>query len=308
MNAGTATACPLCGSAKQHAYRSSGGYSIVRCARCSFLFVSPPPGAAELADFYQQAAYYEGSSLGYADYMGERARHEQLARGRLRRIERLRPGRGQILDVGCAAGFYLHVAQSRGWAPSGVELSREMADFAAGLLGRPIAPTLAGLNAAPASFDCVTLWEYIEHIPDPRDEIERLAALLKPGGVLALSTPNTGYWIAEHHPERWREFKPPAHLGFFTHATLDRLLRSCGLRVAQIRHVTARAPAQPYAFARMLALLRRRAGSGEDRRTPIWWTFSLAWRLAERLSQAAYRLRWPGSDMHIGLEAYATKP
>ena len=47
------------------------------------------------------------------------------------------------------------------------------------------------------------------------------------------------------YPERWREFKPPAHLGFFTHTTLDQLLRSCGLRIVQILHVTARAPAQP---------------------------------------------------------------
>jgi SAM-dependent methyltransferase len=240
--------------------------------------------------------------------MGDRTRHEQLARARLKHIKRLRSGRGRILDVGCAAGFFLHVAQSHGWDPYGVELSPEMADFASRLIGRPIAPTLSGLGAEPASFDCVTLWEYIEHIPDPRAEIERLAALLKPGGVLALSTPNTGYWVAEHQPERWREFKPPAHLGFFTHRTLDRLLRSCDLRVVRIRHVTARAPGQPYAFMRLLALLRQRVGSGEDRHTPFWWMFSLTWRLAERLSQAAYQLRWPGSDLHIGLEAYTVKP
>jgi 2-polyprenyl-3-methyl-5-hydroxy-6-metoxy-1,4-benzoquinol methylase len=300
--------CPLCGSTNVHPYRIVGSYPIVRCIRCSFLFVSPAPTAAELTDFYQQAAYYEGSSLGYSDYLGEQARHEQLARGRLRRIEHMQPKRGRILDVGCAAGFFLRIAQLRGWEPLGVELSREMANMATHLIGRPVAPTLADLGVAPGSLDCITLWEYIEHIPDPRTEIERLMALLRSGGVLALSTPNTGYWSAEHQPERWREFKPPAHLGFFTHATLDQLLRDCGLQFVQILHVMARAPTQPYAFQRMLALLRQSVGSGEDRRTPIWWSFSLAWRLAERLSQAGYQLQTPGCDLHIGLEAYAIKP
>ncbi|MDQ2996801.1 MAG: class I SAM-dependent methyltransferase, partial [Chloroflexota bacterium] len=164
------------------------------------------------------------------------------------------------------------------------------------------------IGVAPGSLDCITLWEYIEHIPDPRAEIDRLADLLRSGGVLALSTPNTGYWIAEHQPEHWREFKPPAHLGFFTHATLDLLLRDSGLRNVQIVHVTARAPTQPYAFQRILALLRQYVGSGEDRRTPFWWSFSLAWRLAERLSQAGYQLRTPSCDLHIGIEAYAIKP
>src|SRR4051794_6536541 len=207
--------CPLCGSTNICPYRIVRSYPIVRCARCSFLFVSPAPTAAELAAFYQQAAYYTDSSVGYTDYIGDQSRHEQLARERLRRIERLQPKRGQILDVGCAAGFFLRVAQLRGWEPLGVELSREMADMASQLIDRPVASNLADLSAAPGSLDCIALWEYIEHIPDPRDEIERLVALLRSGGVLALSTPNTGYWSAKYQPERWREFKPPAHLGFF---------------------------------------------------------------------------------------------
>jgi 2-polyprenyl-3-methyl-5-hydroxy-6-metoxy-1,4-benzoquinol methylase len=308
MSVQTASICPLCRSADVLPYRRVGGYQIVRCARCSFLFVSPVPTAAELTDFYQQSAYYEGSSLGYSDYMGERKLHEQLARQRLQRIERSLPKRGRILDVGCAAGFFLYTAKQRGWEPLGVELSQEMAHFAANLIGRPIASTLADLNVAPESLDCVTLWEYIEHIPHPRNEIEQLTKLLRPGGVLALSTPNTGYWSAVHQPERWREFKPPAHLGFFTQATLDQLLRDCGLQHVRILHLTARAPSRPYAFQRLLALLRQRVGNGADRRTPLWWSFSLAWRLAEQLSQASYQLRWPGCDLHIGLEAYAVKP
>jgi 2-polyprenyl-3-methyl-5-hydroxy-6-metoxy-1,4-benzoquinol methylase len=270
--------------------------------------VSPPPTQQELTHFYQQAGYYKDSALGYADYFGQRASHERLAHIRLQRIERLYPRRGRILDVGCAAGFFLHVAQVRGWEPRGVELSAEMAAYASKLIGRPIMPRVVDLDVEPASFDAVTLWEYIEHIPDPGDEVRRLVALLKPGGILALSTPNTTYWTAVHRPDRWREFKPPAHIGFFTSETLRRLLESCGLQVVALPHVFRRAPAHPYLFQRLLQLLRERVGNGADRRTPLWWTFSLAWRLVEWSTQVAYALRWPDSDVSLGLEAYARKP
>ena len=300
--------CPLCGAPEQRPHLERDGYRIVQCCGCGFLFVSPPPTAQELADFYQQPSYYAGSSLGYADYFAQRPIHEADARRRLARIERLGGGRGRILDVGCAAGFFLHVAQERGWQPLGVELSAGMAAHAAGLIGRPVARSLDELGAAPGSLDAVTMWEYIEHIPQPRAEVARLAALLRPGGVLALSTPNTRYWTAVYRPERWREFKPPAHIGFFTPTTLRRMLESCGLRVRAMPRFTPRAPSHPYALDRVLDLLRRGVGNGAERRTPLWWSFSLAWRAVEYGSRAGYRLRWPGSELHVGLEAYAVKP
>lgn len=299
--------CPICRGDGRRPFLPVDGYRIVQCERCDFLFVDPAPTERELADFYQQESYYRGSALGYNDYFAQRPSHERLARARLRRIEQLVP-RGSVLDVGCAAGFFLHVARQRGWTPRGVELSADMAAYAAELAGCPIAPRVAALEAPPASFDAITLWEYIEHIPDPRDEIERLVGLLRPGGALALSTPNTHYWTAVHRPERWREFKPPAHIGFFTAETLRRLLEASGLQVVTIRRTFARAPSQPYPFQRMLGLLRERVGNGADRRTPLWWSFSLAWRTVERLSQLGYALRWPDSDVHLTLEAYARKP
>jgi 2-polyprenyl-3-methyl-5-hydroxy-6-metoxy-1,4-benzoquinol methylase len=300
--------CPVCGFNTLDPLLEQNGYPIVRCAQCGFLFVSPPPSADQLRAFYQQAEYYAGSELGYSDYLGERRRHEQLALARLRLIERRRSTRGRVLDLGCAAGFFLNVAQQRGWEPLGVELSREMAAHAERLIGRPVAPTLDTLAIAPDSLAAATMWEYIEHVPHPRAEVEQLVGLLQPGGVLALSTPNAGYWTAVHDPQRWRELKPPAHLGFFSEATLRRLLAECGLQDIMVRRIVARAPQQPYALRQLLMLLRRLAGSAAERHTPFWWTYSLAWRLVELASQVSYRLRWPGSDLAIGLEAYASKP
>ncbi|MEN9934581.1 MAG: hypothetical protein RLZZ387_1160 [Chloroflexota bacterium] len=301
------TPCPLCGGAEPRPHLCRRGHEIVRCPRCGFMFVSPPPSPAELAAFYRDPAYFQGGEAGYVNYLADQSWLEGLARGRLERIERLLPRRGTVLDVGCAAGFFLSVARERGWRPLGAELSDEMAAYARRLAGCPVAPSVDQLGIAPGTLDAVTLWEYVEHVPQPREEIERLATLLRPGGVLALSTPNTAYWTAIHRPEHWKEFSPPAHLGFFTDATLRRLLESCGLEVVALPHLTPRAPSHPYALERLLGQLRELVGSGASRRTPLWWSFGLAWRAAELASIAGYRLRWPGSDLHLGIEAYARK-
>lgn len=306
MNAELSRPCPICAGQQSIPFLTTSGYLIVRCARCSFLFVDPPPTAAALHQFYQQGAYYAGSELGYGDYLGQRSQHEQLARRRLEQIERIVPTRGALLDVGCAAGFFLHVAQRRGWTVSGVELAQEMASQARQLIGQPVVPTLADLAAPLEAFDAISAWEYIEHIPEPGAEISKLAAFLRPGGVLALSTPNTGYWSAVYRPNEWREFKPPAHLGFFTEHTLRQAIEAAGLQVIVLPKLVTRAPSHPVLLRAPLALLRR-LGNRADKKTPLWWIFSLTWRLVERLSQLYYQARWPGSQLQIGLEVYARK-
>ena|SRR5579859_4557415 len=300
--------CPLCQAVGARHYLAVQSYSIVQCFLCGFLFVSPPPDADALAAFYQQESYYIGSAFGYQDYFAQRPSHERDARRRLGIIEQLTQQRGQLLDVGCAAGFFLHVAQRRGWQPAGVELSSSMAAFAADLVHCPIVARTDQLMGAPATFDVITFWEYIEHIPDPYAELCRLVPLLRPGGILALSTPNTRYWTAVHRPDRWREFKPPAHIGFFTTRTLRRLIEMAGLEVVLIRKVFPRAPSHPYLLQRLLLLLKARVGNGADRRTRVWWSFSIMWRVVERLSQLGYRVRWPSSDVGLCLEVYARKP
>ncbi|MBA3469184.1 MAG: class I SAM-dependent methyltransferase [Herpetosiphonaceae bacterium] len=272
------------------------------------MFVNPAPTQAELTAFYQDPAYYKGGGLGYNDYFAQRESHETLADQRLKRIEKLLPAPGTVLDVGCAAGFFLAVAQKRGWTVAGVELSEDMAQYARDLTGQPIVPRVTELNVAPETFDAITFWEYIEHIPDPQDEVRRLTTLLKPGGVLALSTPNSSYWGAVYKPEIWREFKPPAHIGFFTAATLTRMLTACGLEVVALPRVFPLAPIHPYAARRLLDLLRRTLGNGAERRTPLWWVFSLAWRIVEKSTQMLYKWRWPDADIEVCIEAYARKP
>lgn len=300
--------CPTCGSNQHKIYLTkrthAGDYTIVTCGQCGLLYLDPMPSAAELAAYYNNPDYFHGDEAGYeGDYTKQRASIEHESQRRLNRIEALVPKAAgmqtRVLDFGCAAGYFLGVAQHRGWDITGIELAQGMAAQASTSLGITVHASFNANDFAPASFDAITLWEVIEHLPEPRATLKELRRMLNPGGVLALSTPNTGHWQAQHKPDWWSEFKPPAHVVFYTEQTLGEALRRVGFeRIAFER--TRPIAVSPMTMARLHGL-RDVLGDGADRRTPLWPLTSGVYRAANALGGLRHR----GEDAFIGLEAYA---
>lgn len=298
--------CCVCLSAQCQPFLQKNGYQIVRCQRCGFLYVDPRPSQDELDAFYRNPRYFQsGGPYGYAAYLADREEIQRQALERLNLIEQLVP-RGRLLDVGCAAGFFLQVAKERGWQVEGVEIAPAMIHAAEQLLRQPVHSTWDVFAATPASFDVVTLWEYLEHVLDPPGELRRVARVLKPGGLLALSTPNAGQLHVRHRPEAWREFKPPEHLSFFTVQTLTALLRACGFEPVLTRGI---APdiRPPETVRRYLDQLRRRLGDRQTRTTPLWWIYSLARRVLQMPTHLSHHLFLSPLDYCQGIEVYARK-
>ncbi len=299
-------ACAVCGSDRFVPFLEKDGYRIVRCAACAFLFVYPPPDSATLHALYTDPAYFRSEGpFGYADYAALRAFWETQARERLLVIERY-VARGTLLDVGCASGIFLRVAQERGWKVSGIEIAPEAACEAERLTGCRIVSSPEPLLREGRTFDVITLWEYLEHVPDPRAELQRLSRLLRPEGLLALSTPNAGQRLAQRAPALWKEFKPPEHLSFFTAETLLRLLAACGFRELCVRAIAPDYRA-PEWIERGIARARQRLGDRHDRRTPFWFLYSIA-RRAVRWTVIAYHKLFLSPLAYAGgLEVYARK-
>ena len=98
------------------------GYPIHRCATCEVVFSSRPPGGEKLEELYS-AEYFTEGGAGYPDYIADERTHRRQARSYLKKIEKLGMPPGRLLDVGCAAGFFLDEARQAGWEVSGCELS-----------------------------------------------------------------------------------------------------------------------------------------------------------------------------------------
>jgi 2-polyprenyl-3-methyl-5-hydroxy-6-metoxy-1,4-benzoquinol methylase len=219
--------CLVCGEARSAQRFVQRGYAVFRCHSCGFEFVSPTPSADELAHYYDRG--YEVPLERYAAASVRNA-------ARIEDLERWCPGRGRLLEVGASWGHSLAAARDRGWDVAGVELSPSASSYAREHFGLTVFNCqLIDAPLVDASFDAVIMWHVLEHVCNPREELARLAMLLKPGGVLGLRVPNIESFGARVAGQWWPWMCPPAHLWFFSPATLPRLLTACGFEAIEVK-------------------------------------------------------------------------
>lgn len=227
--------CALCGGTERTVRFSEPPFSVVRCDACGLVYVTPRLRPDVLPEVYGDDYWRsdEPSARGYADYAKDAPLYLKTFEKRLDFVERHAPRRGRALDVGCAAGFFLKVLRDRGWQADGVELSPAIARHAREVYGFHDVH-VGELATAPfpeASYDLVTLWDVVEHVPDPVALLRRAASHLRAGGRLVVETQNVASPFARALGSRWHHYKHLEHLYHFEPRTLRRLLESAGLEV-----------------------------------------------------------------------------
>lgn len=256
-------------------FRSSGDEPLqdqmVRCLSCGLHYVRP-----RLRWDLILEGYRGGTD---ESFVSQVAMREKTFRRGLGHIEAaaLPPGR-RVLDVGAAGGSFLAVARERGYEPQGCEPSAWMCAFARGRYGLELHPgTIFDMPVPPGSVDLLTLWDVIEHTPDPRAVLEKARELLAPGGVLAMSYPDWGSLAARAMRRRW-VFVLTVHLYYFDPRTMGEMLRRTGfsplgfrphLQTLEVGYVARRAA--PY-LGPLGGLLTRTVGlTGLDRLPLRYW-------------------------------------
>jgi 2-polyprenyl-3-methyl-5-hydroxy-6-metoxy-1,4-benzoquinol methylase len=201
------------------------------CEGCGLVHRGAAWTPVESVEHYE--GYYAGRHVVF-DPLTEKRYHQVL--GEFER--RVRPGR--LLDVGCGLGHFLAVAEARGWQPAGLEVSAS----GIGLLERLKADRHLGFSLVkeplldadlpPAGFRAVTMFEVLEHLSDPRAHLERIYALLEPGGVLYLTTPNFDSVSRLALGGRWRAMTAD-HLCLFNPRSLRACLHATGFQPVALR-------------------------------------------------------------------------
>jgi 2-polyprenyl-3-methyl-5-hydroxy-6-metoxy-1,4-benzoquinol methylase len=235
-------ACIVCGGTLRRA-RVKDGFELVACTRCGMLMRRSLPALDELPAIYAPEYYedrLEQPVRGYADYLGDADRHRETARRRLRLLDRFARARGKLLDVGAAAGFFVDEAQRAGWEAEGVDVADHMVEWGRRELGASLRTGVLADVEAKGSFAAVTMWDYIEHALDPRDDLTRAHDLLGPGGVIALSTGDVDSLVARASGSSWHLLTPRHHNFFFSVKTLTLLLVATGFEAVWSGHPGAR--------------------------------------------------------------------
>jgi SAM-dependent methyltransferase len=236
--------CLICGSEPRRSFRLSNAAPLLRCPRCALGWWPWPAFDPKL--FYNRQ-YFQSADLkrGYSDYASLEPGLRHMARSRLLRIGKLLQARPantapgavsapRAFDIGCGTGCFLEEAGRAGWEAEGCEVSAHAAEQAR---ARGLAVTctpVEQLDLPPNSYDCVALWDVVEHLRDPRDALAKAAGALRPGGVLALSTGDITSLCARLSGPCWHLFNLPEHLFFFSPNSLRRLLARVGCRVRRI--------------------------------------------------------------------------
>jgi 2-polyprenyl-3-methyl-5-hydroxy-6-metoxy-1,4-benzoquinol methylase len=228
------TPCGLCGApdfarASALVRQVDATRSYRRCCTCGSIVLVPLP-------VVEANEHFEGDRAAGHRERSDNARAGYFAR-RLDLVERHAGGRGRLLDVGCSTGLLLEQARARGWQVEGVELSRALADAARRRNpGVTIHESdfLAWGDEARARYDAVVAIDVFEHVLAPGDFVGRAAALLRPGGVVLVQTPNAGSLRARLHGGRWNMLLPEYHFHLPSARALAGLLRHEGLAVRVI--------------------------------------------------------------------------
>jgi SAM-dependent methyltransferase len=231
----------LCGGVEHaHLFRKRG-FELVRCEACGLAFIANPPALDEVARLYSAAADYHGALLDPAD--PGFATMRRIARQHVTMLRRsVRPPHGlRLLDVGCSSGLFLDEARAEGFDVWGAELSADTAAFARSHFGLEVHPgDWRTAGHADRSFDVITLFDVIEHLPDPLAELRAIRRLLKPGGLLLQSTPNIDglfprlSYKLSGRLDYWPHPEPPYHLYQFSERTLAEMTERAGFEVSRI--------------------------------------------------------------------------
>jgi SAM-dependent methyltransferase len=236
--------CLVCSSRDVHYFctafdrvnrRFDKKWQILRCRVCGFGWTFPTLAEKEIAAHYPPT--YLGDTVntleGFLSGELQRSRSWQKEPEKVRLLERF-IRRGSILDVGSADSKFLLALDPHKWNRTGVEFNPDVVDIVRSKIPalNIVTGDIYSEHLPERSFDAITFWHVLEHLPDPPRVLQRVCHLLCPGGWLFLSVPNFDSWQARLFRSYWYAFDDvPRHLYHFSRRSLESLLRQAGFQL-----------------------------------------------------------------------------
>jgi SAM-dependent methyltransferase len=220
-------------------YGYPDAFTLYACATCGHLHVPTGFTKDDLGRLYTQ--YYPRGNFDLNDFQPERERRGLIAwlDGERGSAFRWVPRNVRVLDIGCGVGATLAYHQDRGCEAVGIEADDNIQAIAK-RYGLDIRQGIFdGTQFESGYFDYVTLDQVAEHVTDPRAFMSGVARVLRPGGIVIITTPNPKSLSARVFGRKWLNWHTPYHIQFYTRRSLREVAESAGLRLERARTTTA---------------------------------------------------------------------
>lgn len=211
-------------------------FQLIENHEYGFLETTPQPSLNNLADYYNSEDYisHTNSKRNVFEKVYHLVRKISL-KNKLNLINSLSKDTKQLLDIGCGTGDFLEIAQQNNWSVFGIEPNQQASGVANKKTNNVVFDTDQLSKFKNQTFDVITLWHVLEHLPNLEDQVQRFKKILKPNGTLIVAVPNYKSFDAMHYKNFWAALDVPRHLWHFNKSSISKLFKTQSMRVVKTK-------------------------------------------------------------------------
>ncbi len=230
--------CPWCGSDKaqinlwlKDEFLSKEDFHICECLNCGLLYTMPRPSKDKIGNYYKSEEYYshQENKKGFIPKIYECVKKVNLRHKYKLSTEGLETG--NMMDIGCGVGDFIHTAEVKGWQCVGVEPSDDAKAIAKKRVKANIIRSEELEKLTDGTFDLITMWHVLEHVDELKWQVSQLQRLVKPNGRIVIAVPNYKSYDGQYYKEHWAAYDVPRHLNHFNKQTITKIFKYNGLEL-----------------------------------------------------------------------------
>ena len=212
---------------------SGESFSLLHNEDYDLLKTNPQPSLERLPSYYESEDY-----ISHTD--GKRTLFEKMyhlvksnaIKNKVKLINQWQPEKGTLLDIGAGTGDFLLEAKKQNWIITGIEPNDKAKQIAI-QKGVSFGTNLEEL--ANESFDVISMWHVLEHVPNLEEQIATLKRLLKPNGTIIIAVPNFKSYDAKYYAEFWAAYDVPRHLWHFSKTAIKKLFADQNMQLKKVK-------------------------------------------------------------------------
>lgn len=219
--------CALCNCSQHQTLFNIHKFKWVKCFNCQMVYVEPQLTNSSISQIYKILYSNKSKSL----KKSTQPQHFRI----LNKLQNPLSPNNKLLDVGCFKGDFLNVAKNNKWKVYGTEISTEAINYALENYKIKIDQgTVIDIDYSFSFFDAIVINDVIEHLPNPKECLEKISKIIKKGGILYIGTPNFNSLSRYFFGKYWGAVIFPWHLQYFTVKTLSKLLKKYNFEIKEV--------------------------------------------------------------------------